>query len=700
MIKSFSSSLIPSLLLILSLATTLALDTTLQGNYFYVSSQNYLSYELDQTRNGIIAFSIEAVNQTYISQYVLIDLPNKDARPILTDIVHACELVAPTYQFLHYHVQTDTLAYFCYGNNSLLLIDQSSYTVEKVIPFNISFGFPVTKISTEGMGIAVLLMDDLFQASPKATLLVKVDMQTRAVTAEILLNQGFGVGEAVVAYASGKKGAYIATNRIEGKNLATTIYSIKTIGKQYQMTPISSFSASMTPVKVVTKLFCLGSYVAVNNGQDLYFINQQGDIATQVKQIYFKSLTNNQAGLFHLAITAQPGSTDLYLQMGIESVYKYSVLVDGSLHFTQLGGWGDIQIAYGNSTSGDLMFTLDYLGVNFTVYDVKTMKPVYSTVSGYANLMLTNTTYAIVQSHDFVDYNLYIFDLKTDALISKIPVGQTFYYTKEQRIISYFVDNVGEGCSLQHIDLTNGKSWFTLNVTGTSMICDSFLTKLRLTENGNPEFIMPILEEFMIVTEAYGQINFKPSASPTFNDLTAVNIDFDSLTLYYLDSDGYQNTTEVKSYAFNPQTKKFESHDVNLIWNVSATCFAFVNTTQSLIINNNTVAVINGVGRNPEVHVFPQDWNYASAFQDLSGNEYIILTKSDMLFVRGASPALLFSGDIAALPGMRKDSVRAEATGVNSYFISDELYESFGLVRFYKAVGSSTRDEGKVMISI
>jgi len=366
----------------LGLATALhiapVLNPIFKKNSFFADSHDHFSYELYQTRNGIIAFSIETVNNTNTSQYLLIDIPARNSKPILKDIANACELVTPTFQPIHYHVQTDSLVYFCHANNSILIIDQSTYSVEKIIPLNISDSWPIVRISTDGMSIAVLLIDTMFTTTAKASMLVKVDLQVRQVTAKILLNKSLMVGETVVAYASNKKAAYVATNRISTflKNLyiTTTAYSILTIGSDYQLIPVMTVDTPLTSVKIVTKLFCAGGYVIVNNGTDLAFKNDYVIDPQRGPQVLSKSITPDQQGLFHLAVTSQYGSNDLYVQITAGNVFQYTFL--DQIHFKPLGTYGDIQIAYGNQTSGDLMFATS--STTFSVIDLDTLKPMYT----------------------------------------------------------------------------------------------------------------------------------------------------------------------------------------------------------------------------------------------------------------------------------------------------------------------------------
>ncbi len=315
-----------TIILLLSLSLSLAaLSPTLTKNYFYMNSDNRLSYELFQTRNGIVAHMTDVIHQsTFVSRYLLIDLQTKQAQPILTDTVSACEPYANVLPRLHHHVQSNSLVYFCAVNSTLLFINQTDYTVESTIRMNIKLNWPVAKLSTEGTSLALLFTDALYTQYPQDSVLVKIDMQTKETTSQILLNQNMTTGEAVVAYAAGTKSHYVATNRIEGDNVNTTVFSIVVMGSTYQITPIASFKTSTAPKKIITKLFTLGNFAVVNNGQDIHFINAQGKIVKTTQAV----ITNVTNGLSHAAVTSQYDNTCLYVHSVSSSLDKYFVVAD------------------------------------------------------------------------------------------------------------------------------------------------------------------------------------------------------------------------------------------------------------------------------------------------------------------------------------------------------------------------------------
>jgi len=693
----FKHSLLALILCFLGLAAALhsgsntTLNSTLKKSYFFINSSNPFSSEFYQTRNGIVTFSIETINNTKTSQYLLIDIPKRDAKPILRDIAKACELVTPTFQPIHYHIQTSSLVYFCHANNSLLVIDQSTYSVEQVIPFNTSGSWPIVKISTDEKGIAILLMDNLFTPFAKASILLKVNLEVRQVTAEILLNRSLFIGEAVVAYASSKNAAYIATNRIQVRSITTTIYSFINNGSSYQITPIVTFNANISSTKLVTKLFVVGSSVVANNGQDLYFI--KNGIYSRIPQVH----SNDQHGLSHLAMTSQYGSNDLYIQMSNQSVYKYTV-IENKIHYQQIGDYEGIQIAHGNQTSGDLMFTTNSTSGIFDIINLQNMQPIYTAVSGYDILMLTNSTYAVVRSHDNADYYVHIFNLKNDTLIASIPIEEMYYYTKEQNMISYF-SYYRYNCFLTHIDLATAKIWTTSIISSANMVCGLQMTSLRITEHGNAEFIAPMVLDFIIYTEGNTVIDFEPRASVWLSDARALNFDFDKETFYYLDPNITTNITNVTYYSWNAQTQQVEYKDSNLIGNLSFASdgYCFINsTTTAVVTTDKALALINGLGNSTTKYHFSGDWNSATSFEDYAGNQFIVLTKATE---RGSAPGLFTNGRFISLPGVRDDSVRAQAAGPNSYWIADAFGSSAGLVRFYDAAGSNSNG-GQNLISI
>jgi hypothetical protein len=368
------------------------------------------------------------------------------------------------------------------------------------------------------------------------------------------------------------------------------------------------------------------------------------------------------------------------------------------IHYKDIGGYGDIQIAYGNQTSGDLMFTTSYTGVTFTIIDLNSMQSIYTAPSGYGDLWLTNSTYVIVN-----DY-LYVYDLKTDVLLAKLDASM-YVYSKEQSLVSFWNQTDEGGCDLTHIDLATGKRWITIELKDSSSLCILWPTSLRLTDKGTPEFVEKdfvrthIMGE-RIFTEAYGELDFELPDEILNNQ--AVNFDFDNLTLYLLDYSPYKKTTEITFYTYDLQSKKFISQGSNLIENLPAdNGFYPLNTTASVALANNTLYILNGINKAVSAD-FSGDWNFASSFDDSAGNQYVVLTKTvinDQMFQNGAAPGLFSNGNFVPLPGVRDDSVRAQAAGPNSYWIADSFGYSVGLVRYYDASGSNSNGE-QTLISL
>jgi len=696
-------SLNKTILILFSLSLVLTLNPTLEKNYFFVNTNNRLSQELFQTRYGIVAHNAEfsqqylSIDGKYISKYILIDLASKDAFPILTKTTSACESTAPTFQHLHYHVQTESLVYFCATNSSLLFIDQSNFTVQSAIPLNTNSTWPVASLSTDGMNVVILTMDNLFnQSSTQASTLFTVNMQTKTLSTQILFNQNLSAGENVVAYATGKKATYIATNKVQDHSLTTAVYSLIMVGNTYQLTPVANF-ASIVPYSVVTKLFCLGNFVIVNNGQNLNFINQQGAI-TKTVQLRIKSITgDSNTGLYSPSVTSQAGSSFLYLQDIFASVHKYSI-IDSAILVKDFGTFGEFQIAYGNSTSGDLMFALDYGRVWFAVTDLQTAKTVYSVIAGYSDVMLTETTYAIVQGVSYTDYYVYIFDSKTDALINKIPIGlNEYFYNKDQQIITFVNTSISSGCAIAHIEIASGKVWNTLSFSSPNQICLSWVVNARITENGNPEVVLPFTDYYLIISETYGHLTFNATGAATTN-LDSLNINFDDLSVYYLVSNQLKLNINASYYTFDPQSKQFQLNNSKIVATEAKDHGLFtVNSTMSIAISKMTLSLINELS---EVffHIVPQSYNFASAFSDSDGKQYVIVASKGLYGIAATGPGLIWTEGLAMpLPGVRGESNSAQATGLNSYAIYDDISQAFGLVRFYNAASSKAK---QTLISI
>jgi hypothetical protein len=658
------------------MSLTLALNPTLQKKHFFVSPDNHLSLDLFQTRNGIIAHSIEenAQNQSnYFSQYLLIDIQSREATRILADIVSACDFDStPVFQHLHYHVQTDSLVYFCAKNTSLLVLDQSSFTIETSIPFNnVNDTWANAKLSTDGQNVVVLAMGPLFTEAYQDSILVTFDMQTRNVTQQILFNQGLEY-EFVVAFASSKKAAYIATNTVRCGTYFTTIYSLTTIGNTYQLTKIASLKTWRT-TEVLTKLFCLGNYIVVNNGKDLYFINQQGS-TVQNTQVGLKLLTGGaQYSFFQPIVTSQYDGKyiDIIFNFTLPSVERYSVVGDAII-VKKIGLYADFQVAYGNLTSGDLMFTLDSSKTSFSILDLKTLKPVYTALVGFPDLMLTNETYSVIQ-----DNNVLIFDLSNDALIAKVPIKENYYYSKEQSIISYLNETDSLLCYLQHVCLITGLAWSSYTPE-TSNPCKYSINALSINQFGIPEYVLSFNQSFLIHTQALGFVKF-PSPFGSISDPQLLNFNFSAdRGFYYYDADQENNQVMSGSYGYYNAARRFITVRRNNITNVSANKgFFSINDSSVLALSNDTLTIISDTSSTTTKYSTLSDWNSADLFKDSTGKDYAILSNN------GSNPALWTYEGFSPLPGLRNESIKAKLGGSQSYWIADAPSSSIGLVRFY-----------------
>src|SRR5690348_4377895 len=120
---------IATLLFVLGCLTlTSALNATLTNSLFFINQYNQLSYKLLHTSNGIHAYSVETGPAT---QYLLLDPQSGFVTPILSELMDACgHKGAVVFDRLHYHVLTSTLVYYCTANNSLLVLDETNYTVQ------------------------------------------------------------------------------------------------------------------------------------------------------------------------------------------------------------------------------------------------------------------------------------------------------------------------------------------------------------------------------------------------------------------------------------------------------------------------------------------------------------------------------------------------------------------------------------------
>jgi len=681
------------ILLILLIASSLsllssALNPVLQKNYFFVDAYSHLSYELYQTRNGTIAHSIKPLDgKNYTSRYALINLDTKDAVLILSDLVSFCDIPNPTFQSLHYHAQTDSLVYYCAKNTSLLILSQQDHTVHETIPLNFQTSLPIAKLSTEGVNVVVLLMDKLFIQSPKNSALFKINMQTKKLTAQVLFNQNLTSNEAVVAYAAGKTYNYIATNKVQGYDSTTVVYSISLVGNTYQLRQMASFKTSIMPFQIITKLFCLGDNVVVTNGIYLTFLNQQGTVlGSFVTKI--KALNGESSGILHPAVTAQYNGTSLYTLLPLFRLGIHSVVNNAVQSKESPGNYGDFQIAFGNpaTSGGDLIFSLDYYKELFAILDTKTFQPIYQAVSGYADIMLTDSTYAAIQGWNFSNYQVYVFSLKTDALLMKVPIGtKDYYYNKNQQIITFLNTQIASGCVLSHIDIVSGKTWTTTNFAEGDPICSSFVANAQMTSSGNPEVVFLFTDRYVILTENYGKQTF-----PVASDTDSINVNFRTLDLYYLSANRTTNQITASLYSWSPLTRNFIRVTTNILQNrpVENQGFFVLNQTTALALSNTSVTIVNKLNSAWTKDNFPNNYNSVTVFEDSSKTQFALFGYNNSELAKGNNGPMLFnskSSSFVEISGKRSNTVNGKVTGPNSFALHDDLYSTIGLVRFYNS---------------
>jgi len=671
-------------LLLCSFTLISALNPSLSKKSFFVSPDNHFSQELFQTRYGIISHDIvnEESQNTSFSQYTLIDASSREATAILASIVSACEFAAPVFQHVHYHVQTDSLVYFCPQNASLLIIDQSSYTVQTSIPFNIDNSFPIAKLSTDGQNIAIICMDTLFNETPKSSFLLKVDMQTQKIVAEILLT----TVDPVVAFASTKTAAYIATNHFQYHSLITTVYSLVTIGNTYQVLQLATWRTPPTPkINIITKLFCVGNYIITNNGPEIYFLNQQGGLPQKIPAS-IKSITADQNGLFQLSMTSTYNSNDFYFISNESIAYKYE-MTGYNIVSKQIGSYGDIQVAYANLTSQDLMFAFDASGPYFNIINLQTLQTIYKRPSGFTDGILTNATYSIVQAGTNSS-SISIFDLSNDTLITTVPINKNYYFTKEQGIVSFF-NLTNNLCYLQHVNLINGSTWSTWKAV--DWICNYSIIALTITKMGTPEFVFSLSQDFRIYSPGYGIIQFMFYPKTAYDTL-GFNENRGPFNFYLYDANPSQNNITATLYIYDDFNHIFRLAQQNQITNVSATNgFFSINNTKVIALSNDTLTVITEISSTTEKYPTLADWNSAKIFQDNDGIHYAILSKD------GLNPALWTYGGYIPLPGLRNESIMANPAGSQSYWVVDAPSSNVGVARFYNVSGSC---QEKARISI
>ena len=681
------------LLILCSLSLfALAFDPRVQKSYFSVAPNSSFSYEFPQTHNGTYAHFFDKSGPS--SRYILFNLTSGDAYTVLENTVTACQVASPIFQHIQYHVQTDNLVYYCAANASLLFIDQGSQIVSTAIPLNLNGTWPIAKLSTDGMSISILAMDNLFTANPQSSILVKVDMQSKQVASQILFNQNLTSGEAVVVYAPGSKTSYIATNRIQDNNVITKIYTIAIIGTTYQITPLANLVDLTSSAKTITKLFAMGNYIVVNCDTTLYFLNNLG-MMVQLANIRTKELT---PGIFHPAVVRSTDGGSLYLHINTFEAMTYTIVASG-IFTKSLGDTQDILIAHANQTSNDLMFTYDHSGVFFNILDLKTKETVRTAISGPANdLMLTNTTYTLVRTLDSTTNVFYIFDLETDYLVRVSILSTKYYYNKDQHIVTSLNPPIDSSCQVAHLDLVSGQYWKSLSFSSSSDACSGYVSYARITEKGNPELVIPTNQSYLIISETYGQITFNTNSLT--HDADSINVNFDDLSFYYYTSNQVLKQINASLYTFNPQSQSFQLNSTKLLnlRPVGSHGFFTIDQNLTVALSDSTFTLINQLN-SQWYKVYFNNFNSVTGFEDVYGTPYVFFSyvSESSQYPKDSAPMIYANyGDTVWIPGSRASTVSGQATGPSSFALYDLIYSSVGVVRFF----NSDPQSSKTLISI
>ena len=667
-----------------SLFLALTFDAQIQKSYFSVAPNRPFSYEFSQTRNGTLAHyfgNSSGSGSGPSSRYILFDIASGDAYPVLDKTVAACQITSPIFQHIHYHAQTDNLVFYCAVNSSLLFIDQTDHTVQTAIPLDLNRLLPLARLSTDGMNVSILAMDNLFTANPQSSILVTVNMQLQQVVSQILFDQNLTSGEAVVAYAQGNKKNYIATNRWQDNSFVTKVYTIVSKDNTHQIFPLDNLIILNSTTKTTTKLLTMGDNIVVNVDATLYFLDYYGVIHRQYS-IQTKQVT---ADIFLPAVVRSTDGYSLYFHSNNLTISKYT-----ALSFTNLSTFKDMQIAYANQTSNDLMFTYDSQGALFRILDLQTGKYVYNTISSYNDLMLTDTTYTIVQTLENKT-TFYLFNLKTENEIAQVSLTSSkFYYNKDQHIITFLSAPQDSSCQVTHLDLISGKLWSTLQFS-SSDICASFILFARVTEKGNSEFVIPGNQSYLIISETYGKIIFNTDYPATL-DTDSININFDDLSFYYYTADQVLKTINASLYTFNPQSQSFQLNNTKLLnfRPVERHGFFAINQNLTVAISEAAFTLLHQLD-SEWYFAFQNDLNLVTGFEDQSKTQYMFFS----YFICG--PIISdTSGRGVSIPGKRATTVSGQATGPRSFALYDGIYSSVGVVRFF----SSGSQSSKTLISL
>lgn len=652
-----------------------ALNATLEKSFFTLSTESGLMPQLFQTRTGIIAyaFGINYDSGSLYPQYYLLNIENKNVTPILQDLITSCDQGPSDLDRVHYHALTYNLVYYCSNNNSLLILDETDYTVKTVIPTGINQILQEVRLTSDGYSVSILGLTGLLSSTPSPTHLVKVSLQTQTVTTHVIFDHDLASGEAVTAYASSGQNMYVVTNTVTGTTPSkTSVYSMTLIGSSYSLTLLASINSTSEEARTIPELYCVENLLITNQESTLIILNNKGNVLQQIEtlqQIEYVSPTGTDGSYYRVELFADYGASDFYALWINSTITKFTAQ-SGGFSFEDFGSAGFMYFALQDQNTNSLLLTVatDNVG-NFTITDLSTSEILYVSAAAFFKIMITDSTYTVVNFA--TDALAYIFDRETDALIQLISVGEIFYYDQQRSIFSSLIHSGLGQYQLQQIDLTTGNVYSSLkfNYTGDSV---GFLVHATNNENfDTPEVVIKIIDyeakknNYLIISPKFGQAEFTVPSSDLEVSSTLFP-DYDALTIYYF-AEGDPNSTTLDVYTYDPTSKSFTLKDsTNQI--IGGTTIP--SNQYAVVVGTQELGIVNYTTLDQTVVSISAEWDSISPFDSNTDDVRIIVSRSGRTSQNANSVGIYYNGQFEDLPGsIDNATISAGVAGACSYDI-------------------------------
>ena len=690
---------LPIIFLFGLLATISAFEATPSKTLMFFDPFGNTATALIRTKHGSISYSGEtaAKKSGLTPQYTLIGYNPANVTRILTDIVAACDQGISYFSKLHYHQQSSSLVYFCNSNKSLLILDEDNFTVKKSIAVKVdksTFSTEVKMVS-DGDSVVIILINGIFKTSPQPSQYVRINLSKNTLTESVLLDKHLSNGEIIVGFATDGTNDYLISNIFNDQQIKVAIYSIAFTQADYVLLRLNEFTISggLKNSRLITQIFCLGSFVVTNNAKEIIFLNSDGKVVQKINNLDFTYLPFSGSDEYALEPMLVKGKEDaLYANLKIApghfDILKITVTGQNITSKVISTSINQIHVAIGNKLQNDLIFRLDALnpqGNILEVFEPETSKVLYSMSNIYQGIFTTKTTYTILHFNV-----LTIYKLSDDSLVKNLfvfigaNINPNYYHDIEQGFFYYLsYPQTPNQCDLIKVNLVNGDLQ-KLSSFNDGNICNG--GKIIQVNSTTSEAVIQAKDNsFKILSNKYGQVSF---TYKVWFAAGIINVNFETLTVslvfnelyvgWVLASYNYDSKTNNFTVATYSELKNIEFYRQPTFYNVGATKIYAMGYG----VISSKFAVIDLITETAQVFDSPLSDPIPTKIVDNGKTDSVILSQ-DTSKGLAQVPYLLTSNGIGKLDGSNEFSIGAKASGPCSYYVADGLITSFKYVRIY-----------------